>query len=215
MANIKLKNILKDAFPLDRCGMINDYYHVMGRKTSEKYITKWDKIFESKWNIVTELGLDQINLPRQFILDIGAGPHIFAWLAVRLGHHVTTTELPLDNPYVPADNIQWFKDIKTALYLNDAIKTIPYIINDSTSQLPQEVQKNWDIITIQRSNFDIGWNKHDYELWLPYVVETCNTLLYEIAREQYQPCVEYLETTQWTWKGHIGKKRGQGLIVIQ
>lgn len=213
MANIKIKNILKDAFPLDRCRTVNDYYHIVGRKTSEKYITKWDKIFESKWNIVKELELDQVRLPRQHILDIGAGPHIFAWLAVRLGHVVTTTELPLDNSYVPADNIQWFRDIKTALHLDDAVQTVPYTIKDSSSQLPGKVQKHWDIITIQRSNFDIGWRSYDYEQWLPHIVETCNTVFYEIAREQHQHCVEYLQTTTWDFKSNIAEI-GQGHIII-
>lgn len=213
MANIKIKNILKDAFPLDRCRTINDYYHIMGRKTSEKYITKWDRIFESKWNIVRQLELDQVRLPRQYILDIGAGPHIFAWLAMRLGHAVTTTELPLDNPYVPADNIQWFRDVKTALRLDEAVQTIPYTIKDSSSKLPGKVQKHWDIITIQRSNFDIDWNSKDYEQWLPHIVKTCNTVFYEIAREQHQHCVEYLQTTTWDFKSNIGET-GQGHIII-
>lgn len=213
MANIKLEKILYDAFPIDRVQTINDYYSIVARANSRKYFEKFNKIYKQKWDIVKNLQLNDFRLPRQRILDIGAGPHIFAWLAIRLGHYVESTELPLDNPYVKRHNIEWFKDIKTAIDLDKAVVTHDFTIDKSTVRLPNALQKNWDIITIQRSNFDIGWNVDDYNNFIPLCLRHTNIIYYEVAREQYHNLVNYCITRSLNIEYSI-QDTGQGKVVI-
>lgn len=215
MANIKLEKILYDAFPLDKVQTINDYYSIKARANSRKYFEKFDTIYKQKWNIVKNLQLNNFRLPRQKILDIGAGPHIFAWLAIRLGHSVESTELPLDNPYIKRHNIEWFKDIKTALELDKTVITHDFTIDKSTVRLPDALQKNWDIITVQRSNFDIGWIDTDYAFIIPELVRLGNTVYYECAREQYEPLVAFCNAVGYTIEHDLPEHAGQGKVIIQ
>jgi hypothetical protein len=217
MANIKLENILKDAFPINRVEIVNQYYNLTSKKHSDKYFLKWDRIYKSKWEIIKFLELDRKTNPRKYILDIGAGPHIFAWLAVRLGHSVTTTELSLENDYIHSDIIRYFQDIKIAINLDKIVDTYDWIIDKQTNELPGPLRKRWDIISMQRSNFDIGWQATDYHRLIKLLcncLESENSCIYyEIAREQYKHLVEYLKTTKYTFESSIGDN--QGRIVIR
>lgn len=212
MANIKLKKILQDAFPMQHVRAINDYYTITAKKNSIKYFEKWDRLFESKWEIIKDLELDQRLSQRHRILDIGSGPYIFSWLAIKLGHYVASTELPLDNEYISSENIQWFRDIKTALELDKTIKTYDWVIDKTTSALPDPLRDRWDIITIQRSNFDIGWATNDYRRLIPELYRHSWCIYYEIAREQYYNLVEFCSNSNYKFVHSIGKNQGKVII---
>lgn len=197
---------------MDRVNIVNEYYNITSKKNSIKYFEKWDRIFESKWEIIKDLRLDKGEINGRRILDIGAGPHIFAWLAVRLGHTVTSTELPLDNEFVPAENIQWFRDIKTALDLNRIICTYDWVIDKTTSTLPDPLKDRWDIITIQRSNFDIGWTADDYSNLIPELYKHCNCIYYEVAREQYTSLVDFCINSKYNLEHELGSNQGKVII---
>lgn len=213
MANIKLEKILYDAFPIGKVQTINDYYNIKSLANSRKYFDKFNLIYKQKWDIVKSLQLNDFRLKRQKILDIGAGPHIFAWLAVRLGHYVESTELPLDNPYIKRPIIEYFKDVKTVIDLDKAVVTHEFTIDKSTVQLPNALQKNWDIITVQRSNFDIGWIAADYAFIIPELVKLGNIVYYECARQQYTHLVSFCKSVGYKIK-HDLQETGQGKVII-
>lgn len=216
MANIKFKKLLEDAFPMQRVNVINEYYSITAKKNSVKYFEKWDRLYESKWEIVEDLKLYERLSSRKRILDIGAGPHIFAWLAVRLGHYVSSTELPLKNPYVTKQNLEYFHDIKKALLLDKIIKTYDFTIDKSTSQLPEELRDRWDIITIQRSNFDIGWQTKEYRNFITMCYNHLNPvggcIYYEVAREQYSQLVDHVRTNDYLFDCSIGRHQGKVIV---
>jgi len=165
MANIKLEKILKNAFPLQDLKTITDYYHLTRRKNSRKYIDEFDANWEHKWVAVRLLNLDKIDRIR--ILDVGAGIGLFAWICVSLGHKVDITELPVENKYQPSDIINFFEDLKTAYGLDKVATCYRWEISKTDYEFP--CNKQYDLISMQRTNFDIGWNEEDYTKW----IKTC------------------------------------------
>jgi hypothetical protein len=157
---------LKLSFPLDKIDIINRYYALTAKKNSIKYFgDKWDNIWNQKWSVVQDLGL--LDTQRKSILDIGAGPHIFAWMAKQLGHKIMTTELPVDNNTgIEAQNILYFHDIKSALGIGkqSSVPRLDWEITLDTVKLPAVInpKKRFDFITTQRSNFNIGWECDQY-----------------------------------------------------
>jgi hypothetical protein len=81
--------------------------------------------------------------------------------------------------------------------------------------LPDALQKNWDIITVQRSNFDIGWIDTDYAFIIPELVRLGNTVYYECAREQYEPLVAFCNAVGYTIEHDLPEHAGQGKVIIQ
>jgi len=226
MARIKLKGILKQSFPLANVAIINTYYMIIAMKNSRKYFDKWDIIYEQKWNIAKHLHLENPDTSRKDILDIGAGPHIFAWIAVKLGHSVTTTELPIDNDAgIDPMNIRWFSDIKKAIGLTDKqIVTYEYTINKLTDTLPIKLQNNtWDIITLQRTNFDISWiDCDDYDNLISLLMSKLRPkgkIYFECPHENFQTLRTYLSNKMYKFEittsefNNQGKKQLGGFII--
>ena len=158
MANIKLQKVFKNAFPLEESKIVTQYYHLTRRKNSRKYFDEFDKIWEQKWLAICALQLDKVD--RLNMLDIGAGPGIFAWMCVSLGHLVDITELPFDTEIIENDNLHYFEDLKTSYELDKTVNTYRWEITKETDEFP--IEKQYDLITIQRSNFDIGWEEKNY-----------------------------------------------------
>lgn len=162
MANIKFSKVFKNSFPLHNLQTIVDYYHLTSRKNGRKYLDEFDTHWEQKW-VAVEL-LDLIELDRKRILDVGAGIGLFAWICVSLGHKVDITELPIDNKYQPADVINFFDDARKSSKLDKAVTTYRWEISSTDYKFPSE--EKYDLITMQRTNFDIGWNTDDYATWI-------------------------------------------------
>jgi 2-polyprenyl-3-methyl-5-hydroxy-6-metoxy-1,4-benzoquinol methylase len=158
MARIKLQKVFKNAFPLEESKIVTQYYHLTRRKNSRKYFDEFDKIWEQKWLAISALKLDKVD--RLNMLDIGAGPGIFAWMCVSLGHLVDITELPFDTEIIENDNLHYFEDLKTSYELDKTVNTYRWEITKETDEFP--IEKQYDLITIQRSNFDIGWEEKNY-----------------------------------------------------
>lgn len=164
MANIKFSKVLKNAYPLHRLQTIVDYYHLTSRKNSRKYLDEFNTHWEQKWVAVEILNL--IKQDRKHILDVGAGIGLFAWICMTLGHKVDVTELPVKNQYQPSDIINFFDDVKKACGL-ESVTTYRWEISSTDCKFPSE--KQYDLITMQRTNFDIGWSEQDYTKW----IKTC------------------------------------------
>lgn len=162
MANIKFSKVFKNSFPLNKLQTIVDYYHLTRRKNGRKYLDEFDTHWEQKW-VAVEL-LDLIEEDRKQILDVGAGIGLFAWICVTLGHKVDITELPVDNKYQPADIINFFDDARKSFNLDETVSTYRWEISCTDYKFPSK--KKYDLITMQRTNFDIGWNTDDYTRWI-------------------------------------------------
>ena len=80
-----------------------------------------------------------------------------------LGHKVEVTELPVENQYQPSDIINFFEDAKKACGL-ETVTTYRWQISSEDYKFPSE--KQYDLITMQRTNFDIHWNTDDYTTWI-------------------------------------------------
>ena len=158
MANIKLEKILKNSFPLQTLKTITDYYHLTRKRNSRKYIDEFDANWAHKWIAVRLLDLDKI--PRIRILDVGTGAGVFAWICSSLGHNVDVTELPIENNYQHADIIKYFEDLKTAYELDKNVTTYRWEISKTDYEFPSN--KLYDLISMHRTNFDIGWGEEDY-----------------------------------------------------
>ena len=161
MANIKFSKVFKNSFPLNKLQTIVDYYHLTRRKNGRKYLDEFDTHWEQKW-VAVEL-LDLIKQDRKHILDVGAGIGLFSWICMTLGHKVEVTELPVENQYQPSDIINFFEDAKKACGL-ETVTTYRWQISSEDYKFPSE--KQYDLITMQRTNFDIHWNTDDYTTWI-------------------------------------------------
>ena len=162
MANIKLEKILKNSFPLQDLKTVTDYYHLTRRKNSRKYIDEFDANWAHKWIAVRLLNLDKIDRIR--ILDVGTGAGVFAWLCNSLGHLTDITELPIENNYQHADIIKFFEDLKTAYDLDKTVTCYRWEISKTDYKFPSN--KEYDLISMQRTNFDIQWSEEDYIKWI-------------------------------------------------
>ena len=89
---------------------------------------------------------------------------MFAWICVSIGHKVDITELPVENNYQPSDIINFFEDARKAFGLDEAVTTYRWEISSEDYKFPSE--KQYDLITMHRTNFDIYWNTHDYTTWI-------------------------------------------------
>jgi len=148
---------------LHKLQTIVDYYHLTSRKNARKYLDEFDAHWEHKWVAVEILKLIKQN--RIHILDVGAGIGLFAWICVSLGHKVDITELPVDNKTaIPAELINFFDDARKSYKLNKAVTTYRWEISSTDYKFPSE--EKYDLITMQRTNFDIGWNTDDYTTWI-------------------------------------------------
>jgi hypothetical protein len=132
------------------------------KKNGRKYLDEFDTHWEQKWVAVELLKL--VKQQRLQILDVGAGIGLFAWICVSIGHKVDITELPVENNYQPNDIINFFEDARKAFGLDEAVTTYRWEISSEDYKFPSE--KQYDLITMHRTNFDIYWNTHDYTTWI-------------------------------------------------
>jgi len=158
MANIKLDKILKNSFPLQDLKTITDYYHLTRKRNSRKYIDEFDANWTHKWIGVRLLDLDKIDRIR--ILDVGTGAGVFAWICSSLGHAVDVTELPINSGRQHPDIIRFFEDLKTAYELDKTVTGYKWEISKNNYEFPNN--KQYDLKSMQRTNFDIGWSEEDY-----------------------------------------------------
>ena len=162
MANIKISKILKNSFPLNNFQTIVDYYQLTRKKSARKYFDEFDTHWEHKWNAVELLNL--VERDRIHILDVGAGIGLFAWICSSLGHKVDVTELPVKNNYQPPDVINFFDDVKKSYNLNKQVNTYRWEISSTNFYFPSK--RKYDLIAMQRTNFDINWNANEYIRWI-------------------------------------------------
>jgi hypothetical protein len=160
MANIKLEKILKNSFPLQDLKTVTDYYQLTRKRNSRKYIDEFDANWAHKWIAVRLLDLDKI--PRIRILDVGTGAGIFAWICSSLGHNIDVTELPIENNYQDADIIRYFEDLKKAYELDKTVTTYRWEISKTETDYEFPSEKQYDLISMFRTNFDIGWSEEYY-----------------------------------------------------
>lgn len=195
--SLKLVKLLKNAYPLADSRVICHYYELTKRKGSPKYFDKWDQIWDSKWQALEDMGLTSKIFSENYkktILDVGAGPGIFAWLCYQMGHSVETTELPVKNDFIEKNIILFFHDCKMVNRVFFDCAHYDFVIDKDTRDLPGE--KTYDIISLQRTNFDIGWTCDDYKRIIPAMRNRLNEkgfIYLNCPNEQIHSLGDYLD----------------------